>query len=194
MVDVGADHGRLARAVGAVAVERLPHRKASPEGTWVISDGLSALRGVGTAVIAGMGADRIAGILVDTDARRVVAHAQDDPPRLRAWLAANGWRIVDERVAREGRRWTELVAAERGAEPTAGARLRCGPVLASRPDDPDVRAAFTARRDRLARDVAAAQAAGQPADERVEDLAWLDAWLGDGHTAPDRAILAGPER
>ena len=195
VVDIGADHGRLANALGALAVERLPHRRAATSGVWLISDGLTALRGVGTAVVAGMGADRIAGILATSDATRAVLHAQDDPARLRVWLATHGWRIVDERVAPEGRGWAEIIAAERGTEPTTGAELRLGPRLAARRADPDVAAAWAARRSRLAAELAEIEAAGHPAPrEREEDLARLDAWVSDGQGPPGDAILRPPDR
>ena len=49
-VDVGADHGWVARQIDAFAVERLPHRRAGP-GQWVIADGLSATSGTTCDVV-----------------------------------------------------------------------------------------------------------------------------------------------
>lgn len=130
-VDVGADHGRVAAALDCVATERRAHRVAgSPTQPWVICDGLRAFRQVGTAVIAGMGARTIAKILEEAcPVARVVLHAQDDPVRLRTWLAANGWCILDEGLAPEAGRFAEVVVAQRGQELNQGLRLAYGPKL-----------------------------------------------------------------
>ncbi len=129
-VDVGADHAYVARALGGIAVERLPGRRAGNDVRWVIADGLRPFREVGTAIIAGMGADRIADILANGPrAHRIVVHAPEDPHRLRVHLADLGWRIVAEALAHEGRAFAEIIAAVPGKEPTSGARLRVGPFL-----------------------------------------------------------------
>lgn len=133
-VDVGADHGRVAAAIGAIATERRPHRRAAG-GRWVIADGLAPFRAVGTAVIAGMGARTIARILGGgTPVACAVLHAQDEPRWLRSWLAANGWRIVDEALAPEARGFAEVIRAEPGHEPTQGLLLEYGPVLLASAD------------------------------------------------------------
>ncbi len=128
-VDVGADHGWVARQLGAFAVERLPHRRAGP-GQWVIADGLSAFADVDLAVIAGMGARRIAKILDGPCRPRVVIAApQDDPPWLRTWLAARGWRIDAEAVAPEAGGYAEILRLVDGVETASGVTLRLGPRL-----------------------------------------------------------------
>lgn len=129
-LDVGADHAYVARALGGIAVERLPRRRAGGDVKWVIADGLRPFRDVGTAVIAGMGADRIAEILANAPRpSRIVVHAPEDPHRLRLHLAALGWRIVAEALSPEGSSFAEVIAAVPGTEPTSGARLRLGPFL-----------------------------------------------------------------
>ena len=129
-VDVGADHGIVAEALGAIATERQKIR-GRPRGLrWVVADGLSCFGPLGTAVIAGMGARTIARILAEGPSiARVVLHAQDDPPLLRALLAADGWHIIDEALAREAGRFAEVVVAERGTETASGLELAYGPVL-----------------------------------------------------------------
>lgn len=141
LVDVGADHGKVARALGGVATERRAHR-AHGTGHWVIADGLVGFGPLGTAVIAGMGAGTISRILAaGPPLQRAILHAQDDPPRLRRWLATAGWRIIDEALAPEAGRFAEVVVAEPGVEPAEGFRLDYGPVLIDG-DDPHRQAHF----------------------------------------------------
>lgn len=137
IVDVGADHGHVAHALGAIASERAPQRAGRVDVRWVIADGLRPFRRVDVAIVAGMGADTIARILEGGPRPEVavVVHAQDDPPRLRRWLAANGWRIDEERLAREAGRFAEVIRAVPGEEPARGLDLELGPRLV-RGDDP----------------------------------------------------------
>lgn len=165
-VDVGADHGHVARSLGAIATERRLERIALRDGLrWVIADGLKPFRRVDVAVIAGMGAASIAAILREGPTPAVaVLHAQDDPQELRLWLAANGWRIDEERLAREGRGIAEIVRALPGEEPSSGMLLRFGPRLLSG-EDPLLREHLRAQHERLqaladrTRDLAPARAA-----------------------------------
>lgn len=130
IVDVGADHGHVAHLVGAVATERQSHRAGRPDVPWVICDGLSAFRHVPVAIIAGMGANTIAGILARGPRPDVlIAHAPDEPGTLRTWLAAHGWRIDAEALAPEGRRWAEVLRAVPGTESASGLELFFGPRL-----------------------------------------------------------------
>ncbi len=130
IVDVGADHGHLAAAVGAIAVERRPHRRSAASLPWVITDGLSAFREVPVAVIAGIGARTIAAIL-ERGVAPVVAilHAPDDPGLLRTLVVTAGWRLEAEALAPEGPRYAEIVRVSRGAEPSSGLHLLHGPHL-----------------------------------------------------------------
>lgn len=135
VVDVGADHGHVARALGAVATERFPERIAVRQGRWVVADGLRPFRRVDTAVIAGMGAETIARILAaGPRPGRALLHAQDDPGRLRRWLAGNGWRIEREGLAREAGRFAEVVLAGPGVEDATDPALSFGPRLAEAGD------------------------------------------------------------
>lgn len=131
IVDVGADHGHVAHAVGAIATEAAPGRIGRRDVPWVIADGLAPFRHVDIAIVAGMGALTIARILAAAPrpTRAVVVHAQDDPPVLRAWLAANGWRIDAEALAPEASRFAEVIRAVPGVELATGPRLAFGPRL-----------------------------------------------------------------
>lgn len=134
IVDIGSDHGHVAHAVGAYATERRPHRTGRLDLNWIIADGLRPFRDVDVAIVAGMGALTIIGILADSPPPRVaVLHCPDDPPRLRRWLAGNGWRIEAEGLAREAGRFAEVVRARPGTEPHTGLELEFGPRL---PQDP----------------------------------------------------------
>jgi tRNA A22 N-methylase len=139
-VDVGADHGYVARALGAFATERAPHRIASRPGSgeqgWIVADGLRPFRHVDVAIIAGMGAHTIARILeAGPRPGAAVLHAQDDPVMLRLWLAGHGWRIEEERLAREAGRFAEVMRVVPGDETATGYELAFGPRLLQS-DDP----------------------------------------------------------
>ena len=140
VIDVGADHGHVAHALGGIAPERRAHRVGRRDVRWVIADGLAPFREVPAAIIAGMGAHRIAGILERGPRPGVlVAHAQDDPGWLRKWLAENGWRIDAECLAPEAGRAAEVLRAVPGLEPASGLHLEVGPRLLEG-DDPLLRA------------------------------------------------------
>lgn len=138
-MDVGADHGHVAHAVGAVALEREPQRIGRRDVPWVVGDGLSCFRNVDTAIIAGMGALTIAGILERGPApKQAIVHAPDDPPTLRLRLQELGWQIVDERLAPEAKRFAEVLRIEPGTNPETGLTLELGPRLLEG-DDPYLR-------------------------------------------------------
>lgn len=132
IVDVGADHGHVAAAVGAIAVERMPNRAGRGDVPWVICDGLSGFSNVDVAIIAGMGAKTIAGILERGPTPTVaVLHAPDDPGLLRQWLAKHGWIIEAEGLAPEAGRYAEVIRVRRGTETATGLTLEFGPRLLS---------------------------------------------------------------
>ncbi len=129
-VDVGADHGRIAQQIGAIATERMPHRKSGARVPWVIADGLRPFARVDGVVIAGMGANTIARIL-DEGPRPgwAVLHAQDDPVTLRHWLADHGFAIEAEALAEEAGRYAEISRVRPGEESARGRWLSFGPRL-----------------------------------------------------------------
>jgi tRNA (adenine22-N1)-methyltransferase len=133
IIDVGADHGYVAKHLGAIATERMPHRRGSTHLRWVIADGLRCFRKADVAIIAGMGAAKIEAILADAPPiSTIVVHATDSPARLRRFLAGNGWKIDDERLAPEGRGYAEVIRAVPGQESVSDLALEFGPVLITR--------------------------------------------------------------
>ena len=130
VIDVGADHGHVAAALGGIATERHPRRVGRRDVPWVIADGLRPFRTVAVAIISGMGAQTIARILTaGPRPDQAVLHAQDDPIRLRQWLADNDWRIDAEGLAPEAGRYAEVVRVSQGVESATGHRLKFGPRL-----------------------------------------------------------------
>jgi len=129
-VDVGADHGQVAKALGCIATEIQVVRTSRLSLPWVVADGVDCFRALGTVVIAGMGARTIGRILSRAPPiERAVLHAQDDPCALRVWLAENGWKITQEGLAPEAGRFAEVVVAVPGVETTTGLSLEYGPAL-----------------------------------------------------------------
>jgi tRNA A22 N-methylase len=179
IVDVGADHGTVARWVGALAVEREPQRRAGPAPAWLIADGLRALRRVDTAILAGMGARRIVEIVeAGAQPTTLVAQAEDDPTLLRTALAASGWRLDAERIVRVPRGFAEIGRWVRGDEPHTGLTLAYGPhLLAERPEP--LRDHLAARRAWWA-EIAERTRVARPerAAEADAHVAFLDAQLG----------------
>ena len=131
VVDVGADHGRVAELVGAIATERAPHRKSAKPLPWVIADGLRPFRHVAVAIVTGMGARTISRILKEAPkpSVAVIVHAPDDPILLRQELAAQGWKIDAEGLAPEAGRFAEVIRAIPGQETSRDATLAFGPCL-----------------------------------------------------------------
>lgn len=96
----------------------------------MIADGLAPFRTVDVAIVAGMGAKTIEGILTrGPRPHTVIVHPPDDPQRLRRWLAGHGWKIDAEGLAPEGNRFAEVIRAVAGHESATGHELEYGPLL-----------------------------------------------------------------
>lgn len=135
IIDVGADHGHVAHAIGAIATERAPNRAGRSDVPWVIADGLLPFRHVPCAIIAGMGAETIARILDAGPTPDVaIVHAQDDPIALRRLVVELGFRIDAEGLAREAGRYAEVLRILPGTETASGMVLDFGPRLLSGSD------------------------------------------------------------
>lgn len=180
IVDVGADHAEVAAALGAIATEREPHRARRHGVPWVVADGLRPFREVPVAVIAGMGARTILGIL-DAGPRPgvLVAHAQDDPELLRVGLAERGWRLDAEALAPEAQGFAAVVRARPGVEDATGLHLALGPRLRER-GDPHLRASLRHQRARWSQvEVDTRTAAPKVSADALARIAYLDAWLSE---------------
>ena len=173
VVDVGCDHGHVAAALGAVGVEREPHRVPDRPGRFLAGDGLAAFRHVDTAVIAGMGPATLLGILDrGPRPRALVAHCPDGMYRVRQGLADRGWKIEKEGLAREGERISEVLRAIPGTETATGHRLAFGPLLESDPLVEDLAALQLSRW----RPLLTQAPVGSPAHTRARGwVEWLEA-------------------
>lgn len=104
-----------------------------------VANGLDALtEPVGAAILAGMGAKTIAEILLrGRDAApdaAFILQPSTDPPYLRRFLMENGYRIEDERLAFENRRYYVAMRARRGRASYTEKEILLGPrLLAERP-------------------------------------------------------------
>ncbi|MFH1467724.1 MAG: tRNA (adenine(22)-N(1))-methyltransferase TrmK [Pseudomonadota bacterium] len=175
VVDVGCDHGFVARALGAIGTERRAHRLPAHRAVpMVVADGLTCFSHVGVAIIAGMGAAAIARILsLGPRPQVAVLHAPDRPAWLRFWCAGHGWRIDAEGLAPEAGRFAEVIRVVPGEEPHTGLALAFGPLLV---DDP-LADAHAAQLSAWWRGIAA-QVRGRDPAKLAEAEAWI-AFLGD---------------
>lgn len=182
IVDVGADHARVARRTGAIAVERGPQIPRAADVPWVLADGLRPFRRVDVAIIAGMGARSIAAILSAGPKPAVaVLHADDEPWTLRRWLKREGWRIEAERLGEQGGRLAELIRATPGEETSDGCRLELGPRLLDS-DDPWLGAFLV---DRMSMWRTVATLAGTRAPDRASEALRRAAHLAEVLTRRD---------
>ncbi len=183
--DIGCDHGRLgafllqtgrARRVQLLDISEPSLRKArrlvallglADRADFGVGDGAKAMTGpADVVVIAGMGGTTIAGILRAGKDRlgsaRLILQPNVAAPELRSALAELGWRISDERIARDGRRNYVLIVAEPGKTDYSLKQTLVGPVLLERL--PAELAPYAAFRLRVARKaLAGAERAGDEA-------------------------------
>ena len=134
-MEIGCDHGHIARALDAIGTERRPHRLPRRRDIrLVVADGLLPFRDVAVAVISGIGAWQISRILqAGPLPATAVLHAPDRPGWLRCWCAEHGWRIEAERLVPEARGFAEVFRVARGQEPHRGLLLEFGPLLLNDP-------------------------------------------------------------
>ena len=101
---------------------------------FLVGDGAAALQEpVGAAVMAGMGAEVICGII--GRGREKLLNAQLilspnlDAPMVRRYLMENGYEITDEALIQEGRRFYPVILARPGAAKDDRLQILAGPVL-----------------------------------------------------------------
>jgi tRNA (adenine22-N1)-methyltransferase len=156
LADIGSDHGYLpvalalrgaieAGVAGEVAqtpyasAQRNVRRNGLQERITIrLADGLEAIQAqdrISAVCICGMGGDTMCEILERGKARlsgseRLILQPNGGERELRAWLMANGYRIVCEEVLRENRFDYEIIVAEPGGAVVYSAEeLYFGPVL-----------------------------------------------------------------
>ena len=156
--DIGTDHGYLPvflvlrkNCPRAIAVEKSSRNTLMAKGTVArfrlenrvevrLGDGFDALKdtdGVHTVVVAGLGGKTICQLLAKAAAedhlsryRRLVLQPMGESEMLRRWLAAHGFHLARERLARERGRYYEIMAAEPGRQRVDDPfLLELGPVL-----------------------------------------------------------------
>ena len=127
VADVGCDHGYLgihlllsgiASSVIASDINEMPLQSAVTNAekygvrdqmSFYLSDGVKSIpRDFDTMICAGVGADTIISILdaapwLKNDEYRLILQCQSKTPTLRKYLSAQGWRIFEEHVLRDGR-------------------------------------------------------------------------------------------
>ena len=150
--DIGCDHGRL----GAFLLQRdwveqallmdisdpsLDKARAlirllalEDRARFIVCDGADGLDcPVDCVVIAGMGGSTAAGIVERGSARfgnaRLLLQANVAQPELRQRLVEVGYRISDERIIRDGRRYYVIIEAVPGEADYSEQELMVGPVL-----------------------------------------------------------------
>lgn len=157
VADIGCDHGYLgiyllthgiARSTieSDVAPQPLESAKRNAikfqtqaQMTFCLSDGVKSIpRDFDVMVCAGMGADTMISILSDApwlrDPKyRIILQCQSRRPELRRWLSDNGFRIVSETLAKDGKFIYPVMAVryEPGAALTAAQCHLCPALLAS---------------------------------------------------------------
>ena len=150
--DIGCDHGRLCASLlqrgwikNAILTDiskpsldkaraLIRHCGLEDSVRFCVCDGIPPeARDADVAVIAGMGGRTIAGILSrapeDTLPARLILEPNVRAALLRDALNENGWRIRDERIAKDGRRCYVVMEAVRGAQALTFEERVVGPVL-----------------------------------------------------------------
>ncbi len=103
-----------------------------------LGDGLEALRRtdrVDTVVLAGLGGRTICRLLARSRERwtwfqGLVLQPMQETPLVRRWLAAHRWRLVRERLVREGERFYEVMVVQQGRQvPADPLMYEIGPCL-----------------------------------------------------------------
>ena len=159
--DVGTDHGKLGAYLlqhsrcekvtmtdisdnSLSKAQRLIHDLGLQQHVrFAVGDGLKPLLGDEECiVIAGMGSETICHIL-ESDKRfanaTFVLQANVDANKLRAYLTSHGYCIIDEKLAKDGRRYYPLICARTGSCTLTEEEILVGPVLLKNPP-PDLRA------------------------------------------------------
>lgn len=178
-MDISADS--LLKARRLIGKLRLESRAA-----FLVGDGAAALPApVDAAVIAGMGAELIAGIIARGreklgDAKLVLA-PNLDAPLVRRFLMENGYQITNEALVHDGRRFYPVIAAQPGEARYDPMAVLAGPILLQ--EKPDSLIAYANHRIRVIdRALPGAIRGGEPwVDELAEEREmWREVAHGSG--------------
>ena len=191
LADVGTDHaylpvrllldGRVERAIAADLREGPLSRARETARRWGVEERISfrlcdGLTGVGreeadTVAIAGMGGETIAAILAAApwtrEGTRLLLQPMTSFPDLRRWLQQNGYQILREHIAREGRRLYTVLETTGGEMPP----LTPGELWAGRQSDDPLRGTYLdVMAEKVARALRGLQLSRQRDEEQIADL------------------------
>ena len=197
--DIGSDHGRLGAFllqggqcskvyltdISAPSLDKARKLCAligfKDEVKFRVGDGALALdEKVDAAVIAGMGGETIADIIENSEGRLDGAVLLLQPnvaaPQLRRRLNKAGWKIIDEALAKDGRRIYPIIKAVQGQQTLTEAEAEAGPViLKNKPETLPEYAAFRIRVAKKALEGAMNGAAEENIRELKKEIAiWED--------------------
>lgn len=150
--DIGSDHGRLGafllqnRRCDTVCLTDISEKSLMKARSLIgllgyedrvefrVGDGANALNHpVDAAVIAGMGGETIAHIIAHSngmlDGAKMVLQPNVAAKQLRECLAHEGWKIIDEAFAKDGRRIYPVICAEKGSMSLDEREALIGPVF-----------------------------------------------------------------
>jgi tRNA (adenine22-N1)-methyltransferase len=202
--DIGADHGYLGAHllmtsrcdfVRFIDISRDSLEKArrliarlhlEARAEFLVGDGAEPLDApVGAAVMAGMGAEVISGIIARGREKlqnaALVLAPNLDAPMVRRCLCEQGYRITGEALIREGRRFYPVIAAEPGEARYDRLQILAGPVLLE--TRPDSLLAYADHRMRvIEKALPGARRGGEVwAEDMAEELElWREVRYGDG--------------
>jgi len=202
--DIGADHGFLGAHLlltGRCAFVRFADISADSleKARWLIGklhladraefsvgDGAQALSGpVDAAVIAGMGAETICGILErgreKLEGAALVLSPNLGAAALRRFLMDGGYAITGEALVRQGRRFYPVIAARPGRAKYDRLQLLAGPALLK--ERPESLMLYAEHRSRvILRALPGARRGGEPwvAEMEEELRLWREVRYGDG--------------
>lgn len=196
LADIGTDHaylpchaalnGRIKKAI-AGEINEGPYRSALKTvhacGLAAVidvrkGDGLSILRPgeADAVVIAGMGGELIRRILEAgadrlNDSARLILQPNNAADKVRAWLDANGYDIVDEQILEEDGHFYEIIAADPGHPAPLSERERFfGPVLLQK-QGPVFRKKWLSELEKRERVLRALEKAKRPSETEAKAMA-----------------------
>ena len=191
--DIGADHGYLGAHlllvgrcdfvrfvdISADSLEKarrlIGRLRLTNCAEFLVGDGAEALTApVGSAVMAGMGAEVICGIIERGQSQlqnaQLILSPNLDAPMVRRFLMNHGYAIADEALVQEGRRFYPVISAMPGEAKYDRLQILAGPVLLEK--RPESLLAYADHRARvIEKALPGARRGGEPwADEMADEL------------------------